>query len=37
MSFAPGATLPLTVRLEASGYMGKRQGVAAALKLKYSF
>jgi hypothetical protein len=37
MTFAPGATVPLYVDLDASGYVGKRQGVAGGVKLKYTW
>jgi outer membrane autotransporter protein len=37
MSFAPGATVPLFIDLDVSGYAGKRQGVAGGVKLKYTW
>jgi hypothetical protein len=37
MTFAPGATVPLYVDLDASGFVGKRQGVAGGVKLKYTW
>jgi outer membrane autotransporter protein len=37
MTFAPGATVPLFIDLDVSGYAGKRQGVAGGVKLKYTW